>query len=152
MPKDKDFCSCGNGPPSALIIEKTQQKCPLGCPHDGYNMMKSLVGSPGCPSSGENVLKCLLGCPSSGQTWWSALYGGQNAVTCPTTFSTLVPHRIQEVPFLLFSHLPLKHPEPPTYSSFSKLTHSVLVPPLSKHWQNISPPSKPGKTAEKKNI
>ncbi len=39
-----------------------------------------------CPSlCRKKVVKCPFGCPSS----------GQNAVTCPMTFCTLVPHRVQ---------------------------------------------------------
>ncbi len=74
----------GSHPPRALMSEETLQKCPLGCPDGKYNMMKRLLG---CPSDGQNAIKCL------------------------TTSCTLVPYSIHQVPFLLFSPLPLKHPK-----------------------------------------
>ncbi len=53
--------------------------------------------------------KCPLGCPSS----------RQNAIKCLMTFYTLVPHGIQQVPFLLFLPLTVKHPEFATVVSVS---------------------------------
>ncbi len=47
------------------------------------------------------VLSLSLECPSS----------GQNLVKYWTTFCTLVPHHVKQLPFLIVSLLPLKHPE-----------------------------------------
>ncbi len=69
-------------------------KSPEHCPYGGKNMMKQFLG---CHSSVQNVVKSPLLSPLCAEkTWWK----------CP-----LVPHRAQQVLFLLFSPLPLKHPE-----------------------------------------
>ncbi len=64
------------------------------------------------------MVKCSLGCPSS----------GQNAIKCTMTFCVPVPHGIQ-MPFLLFSPLPLKHPLSTTdwryFESLTKQEHCV---------------------------
>ncbi len=56
-------------------------------------MMKHLLG---CSSTGWNVVKCPLARPS----------GEYKGGTCLTTFCTLVPHPIQQVPFYYFRPFP----------------------------------------------
>ncbi len=61
----------------------------------------------------KNMMKCFLGCSSS----------EQNMVKFPlgTKFGALVRHHMQQVPYLLFSPLLLKHPE-----FASALTEAVM--------------------------
>ncbi len=66
-----------------------------------------------CPPSGENTMQCPLGCPSS----------GENAIQCH------IPHRIQLVPFLFFSPLPLKQPESATAKETP--SHFLCYPKLA---------------------
>ncbi len=68
----------------APLVQKTM-KYPLGCHFSAQNVVKRPLGHPSCR---------------------------HNIVKCPMTVCALVPHCKQSVPFVLFSPLPVTHPEP----------------------------------------
>ncbi len=99
---------------------------------------RGAITSPWCPNVGKKYHKSALmddpmvekTAPSGVPFQWTkrgdvpfqkavncplrCLFIGQNVVKCPMTFGMLVSHRKQQVPFytiLLFSPLPVKHPE-----------------------------------------
>lgn len=116
-----------------------QQKCPLGGPSSGQNVVKCplmctasgknvINCSQQCPSSGQNIVTCPLGCPSCAQNMVKCLLGG----TLGTSPRFALSSRWWPTPCSWC-------PTPCSWCPFCPCPENILSPPLyvSNHLCNL---------------